>query len=223
MLGKTWIRELIEDGYWKSPTATGFATMPPAVDHICKRLGLDTLKDGDIIVEIGPGPGPMPQTILRAVRNDIQYIAIELNGKFAGHLKKEIRDPRLTVLNDNALQIGSISREMRMKARLILSSMPFSSDQSLTESILNQSRDEVLREDGQLLMWNFNPSSVIRVLKAFGRENCTLRGTPLNFPPLLTVLANKPTEIEGDDFSSAFLISDGKELSGRENTAAFTP
>jgi len=188
LLFLNWITEVSKNGYWGSPTATWFATTPWAVNEICQQMAIDSLQDGDLLVEIGPGPGPMAQYILRNTRREIEYLAIELNPNYARHLERKIHDPRLRVVNEDAANIGEIVSELRKKARFVLSSMPFSRDEKTTQSILHQIRDQVLRPDGQLLVWNFTPASIEQVEAAFDAENCTRDRVRLNAPFLRTVL-----------------------------------
>lgn len=187
-----WLREIPTSGLRGSPTATWFATTPWGINDICRQLELDSLGDDDTVVEIGPGPGPMPQAILRNTRKNIRYLAIELNPRYAERLTTKIKDPRLEVVNDNASRIGEIIRERRQRAKLVLSSMPFSKDTETTLSILHQVRDQVLRPDGQLMVWNFTPTSIQQVEEVFDERYCKKDRIRLNAPFLRTILADLP-------------------------------
>lgn len=188
-----WLKEVIPQMKYKcSPTSSWIATLPNAVDDICDQLKINSLEDGDLIIEIGPGPGPMPQAILRKTRKKIEYLAIELNSDYVKSLRKRIHDPRFEVVNGNAIHISKIVAERRKIARLVLSSMPFSTNEEVTTSILTQIRDRVLKAQGKLMVWNFKTESIQKVEKEFKSENCQKGRVFFNAPFLRTVLAERP-------------------------------
>jgi len=187
-----WMNDVKRSGFLKSPTATAVATGPRGVKHVCEELELDRLGDGDMIVEVGSGPGPIVQGVLRQVRAEIIYVAIELNPSFATHLQKTVHDSRLQVVNESAANLSEIAHRYGNKADRVISSMPFSTDQRLTQSILEQIK-AILSNDGSFVLANFTLESIMRVINFFGRKNCRT-GWAMNIPPLLTVHAKKPKE-----------------------------
>lgn len=174
----------------RSPIATVFATMPTGVEHVCNELKLDELQDGDIVAEAGTGPGTIMRGVLRRVRADIRYIAVELKPKLAQHLDESFDDSRIVVVNESAENLAEIIRRHGDSARRVISTMPFSTDDQQTKKVLGQIK-ESLTADGLFLMGNFNPISIVKVIEAFGREHCET-GFATNIPPLLTVLAKNP-------------------------------
>jgi phospholipid N-methyltransferase len=190
LLSEQWMNDVKKNGFKKSPTATIFATIPSGVEHVCSELELDQLKDGDMIVEVGTGPGPIIQGVLREVRAEITYVAVELNPKFANHLRETVQDSRLVVVNENAANLTDIVKRYGPEASRVISSMPFSTNKKLTQSILGQIRD-ILTPGGSFVMANFTPESVMSVIRFFGRKNCKT-GWAINGPFLLTVVAKNP-------------------------------
>jgi phospholipid N-methyltransferase len=185
-----WRQDLRKSGYTGSPTATAFATTPRGVRHVCNELKLDELRDGDIVAEAGTGPGTLMKGVLRKVRADIRYVAIELNTTLAEHLEDTFDDSRVVVVNDSAEKLAEIVHRYGSSARRVISTMPFSTNKKRTDTVLGQVK-EVLTPDGQFLMANFTIDSILAVIGAFGRENCET-GFAFNIPPLLTVLAKNP-------------------------------
>lgn len=187
-------REVIHSGWNSSTTATVCATTPRAVTHIVDQLDLDSLQDGDIIAEAGPGPGPIVQAVLRKVRARIIYIAVELKPEFAEYLEETITDSRLVVINDSAENLVEIVQRHGESAKRVVSSMPFSTNEAVTAKVLEQIL-EILDSKGKFVMANFKLKSMMRVIDAFGRENCKTDFV-FNVPPppltLLTVQAQKP-------------------------------
>lgn len=185
---KSWVSQVWHDGLWESTTATALATMPTGVDKIVDMMHTDRLEDGDAIVEIGAGPGPLPQAILRKVSADIRYIVVELNPDFANLLNK-IPDDRLEVVNCSGERIVELMDQRRIQAAHVLSSMPFSSNEDLTRSIISQS-EEVLKDEGALTVWNFRDRSLALVEELFGEEHCRRRSA-VNIPLLKIIQATK--------------------------------
>lgn len=196
MLTEQWFNDMVSRKSIFTPTSATATTTPRVVERICKLLDLGSLKDGDIVAEAGPGPGPFVQAILREVRAKITYVAIELNTKFASHLEETVDDSRLVVVNESAENIGTIVRKYGSKVQRVISSMPFSNDEKLTHGILTQIKD-LLTPEGKFLMANFMPKSRRLVKNAFGEENCEtdfFMNSPPTPPLILTVLANKPPQ-----------------------------
>jgi phospholipid N-methyltransferase len=173
ILGLPTLFEWITGGRKNSPTSTLRATSPRATSQIYKLAGMGNLNDGDIVVEYGPGPGPLPQHILRETREDIKYIAIELNESYAQKLRDSIKDDRLIVVNGSATEVEEILKNLGINKKVsrVLSSLPMSRDKEATKEILNASM-RILSEDGALCMWNFTKTSIDMVVNAFGSENC---------------------------------------------------
>ena len=79
------------------------------------------------VVELGPGTGGTTRAFLRALPATSHLLAIELNGDFAGRLRAEIRDPRLTVVQGSAESIARFLAEQGLPAPdAVISGIPFS-------------------------------------------------------------------------------------------------
>jgi phospholipid N-methyltransferase len=193
MLTEEWLNDMKSRKSIFTPTSAAVTTTPRVVEGICKLLNLESLKDGDIVAEAGPGPGPFVQAVLRRVRAKITYVAIELNPKFANHLEDTIDDSRLVVVNENAENIGKIVQKYGNKVQRVISSMPFSNNKEVTQHILAQVND-LLTPEGSFLMANFLPKSIRLVKDSFGKENCKTDyffNSPPTPPVILTVVASK--------------------------------
>lgn len=209
LLARSWIGEVLRNRSFRgSHTSTLFATPPWAAKKIVSMLVLEELEDGDVIVEYGPGPGPLPQTVLRRTDADIRYIGIDLNPQFTHHLQETIKDDRLTVLNGNALSIEEILIGLGEKKgpKRILSSLPMSNDHQLTSALLEVSK-KILHPDGLLSVWNFRETSLDLVKNAFGGENC-LTTTALNIPLLKIILAGQDLVLGGNEAEDV-VVSNG--------------
>lgn len=196
MLSEQWLSDMKARKSIFTPTSAAVTTTPRVVERICKLLNLGELKDGDIVAEAGPGPGPFVQAILRKGRAKITYVAIELNQKFSEHLEDTVDDSRLVVVNQSAENIESIVKKHGHQVKRVISSMPFSNDEELTKNILSQVID-ILSPDGKFLMANFSPKSRRLVKNSFGEDNCETDfffNSPPTPPLILTVMASKPAK-----------------------------
>ena len=145
-------------------------------------LGRIDWKRVQCIVEYGPGVGTFTAEILRRMPAGGRLIAIEMNPEFAAFLKRELTDPRLTVVEGSAADVRSILRGLGCeRADYIISGIPFSTmPRELREAVLRASRD-ALAPDGAFLVYQFS-SRVRRDLeRVFG--SVSRRFEPLNILP----------------------------------------
>ncbi len=78
------------------------------------------------IIELGGGNGCITEGILNEMRSDAKLLSFEINEKFC-ELLREIKDERLTVVEDSAEKMGQYMDENGIKqADVILSSIPVS-------------------------------------------------------------------------------------------------
>ena len=81
-----------------------------------------------VVVELGPGEGCHTRQILRRMDAASRLILFELDHEFVRHLKKQFRnDRRVTVLQTDALHIGTALRELgHEECDYVVSGIPFS-------------------------------------------------------------------------------------------------
>ncbi len=61
-----------------------------------------------VVVELGPGSGPMTGPLLRRMRSDARLFTIEIDPELHAELKENERDPRATHLLGSAEDIGAL-------------------------------------------------------------------------------------------------------------------
>lgn len=60
------------------------------------------LKRARVVVELGSGTGTMTQALLNLMPFDAALLAFEINSRFSRHLRSNVSDPRLDVINASA-------------------------------------------------------------------------------------------------------------------------
>jgi phospholipid N-methyltransferase len=135
-----------------------------------------------VIVEYGPGVGPITSEILRRMRIDARLIAIETNAEFVHFLKTAFPDERLYVEHDSAAHVQRVLQRLGSPlADYIISGIPLGSMPDPTRAdIVTKSRD-ALQPGGAFLVYQFT-SRVLPVLKrTFG--DVRRRVEHRNLPP----------------------------------------
>lgn len=110
-----------------------------------------------VIVEYGPGTGPISQAIVREgkLNDDGMLILIEKSPKMAAYLRRKfLGDPRIRVFCDSAENVGNILRQCdATHADCILASIPFSViPDAVRTSIMRATRD-ALGHDGVFIVF----------------------------------------------------------------------
>jgi phospholipid N-methyltransferase len=88
--------------------------------EICKYVPKE---GGRIIVEFGMGHGSITREILNNMAPDSKLYSFEINGKFCEHVRTNISDERLIVINDTALNVKNHINE---EVHLVVGSIPLS-------------------------------------------------------------------------------------------------
>jgi 16S rRNA (adenine1518-N6/adenine1519-N6)-dimethyltransferase len=76
-----------------------FLTDPHILGRIATAAGA---ADGDLVLEIGPGPGGLTRTLLA---RGCRVVAVELDVRAVAHLRTALPSPRLTVVEGDALAL----------------------------------------------------------------------------------------------------------------------
>lgn len=162
----------------------GIASITPsstfAVKRICNKI--DFTKDR-VIVECGPGNGVFSFALLRRLNSGSKLILIEANRDFAGYLNRRIRDRRVAVFHDNAINIHSIVNQCEIKtADYVILGIPFSfSDHGQNHSIIAHCK-QALKKGGKLLVYQYSPRIKKYLRKHF--DHIHLEMEVFNIPPL---------------------------------------
>jgi len=155
------------------------------------------LAPGDLIIEYGPGTGPMTAALAARLPSGARYLGIERDPHFLELLVK--RFPHLDFHLGSVADVAEILDQRGLpKARAIISGLPFASlSKSLQEDIARGTR-EVLAEDGEFRTFQYLHAYGLPRARRFRtlmaklfRTRTRSRPVLLNVPPAY-VLTFKP-------------------------------
>jgi phospholipid N-methyltransferase len=182
--------------FLRSPGQVG--SVMPSSRYLANAMAGDLeVKRGDLLVEYGPGTGPMTAVLASSLPAGVHYLGIERDANFQ-HLLEE-RFPQLDFHLGSVANVAEIleSRDLP-KAKTIISGLPFASlPGDLQESIVEGTR-KVLSDDGEFRTFQYVHAyrlpAARRFRKTMGKVfgSCT-RSQPVlrNVPPAY-VLTYKP-------------------------------
>lgn len=183
----------------KQPGKTG--AIAASSRHLVKLM-MDTadIESAKAVVELGPGTGVFTQEILKRLRKDAIFFALELNQEFVTETRR--RCPHAIVYHDSAAHIGKYLRQHGTdKCDCIISSLPWSAfDRKLQAELLTAAVDS-LAPGGEFLtyayvtgFWLPAGRSFYRLLHHYFRH---VRKTPFvwrNLPPAFIYHCRKQSE-----------------------------
>jgi len=111
--------------FLRRPVSVG--ALGPSSPHLAEAM-LSWLvpEESQTVVELGPGTGAFTGLILRRIRENVTFFALELDPGFTRGLRS--RFPSLTVYNDSAEKIPEyLSRHGKLKADYIVCGLPWAS------------------------------------------------------------------------------------------------
>jgi len=123
-----------------SPTITGSIT--PSSRHLARTIveGLD-LRNAEAVLEYGPGTGVFTEFVLRELRPDAKFAAIELNPHFAESFK--YRYPDVLLFEDSVANVeGLCERAGVQSVDCVVSGLPWA---TFSESLQVKCLDAMMR------------------------------------------------------------------------------
>lgn len=124
--------------------------------HLVRRvLSLLPRQPLELVLEYGPGDGPMTRALLPHLAPTGQLIAIEPNATFVKTLE-QIGDPRLIVIHGRAQEVESLlaKQGITRPADLIISSVPFSFFSPADRERVMRSSHRLLHPAGELIFFH---------------------------------------------------------------------
>lgn len=156
------------------------------------------VKDADVIVEYGPGTGIFTEVILRKMKPEAHFIAMEVNEHFVEATRK--RCPEAKVYHDSAENTVKYLNDAGYEhCDVIVSGLPWTRfDDELQDSIL-EATYEVLRPGGRFVTFGYTFSPIFPSGKKFFKGKLrrrfpkTTKSNPIwmNFPPCVVYVCEK--------------------------------
>lgn len=139
--------------FLREPSLVGSAF--PASRHLVDAL-LDPVDWSNIrvVVEYGPGSGPLTRAMLDRMPRDSCLVAIDVSRHFTRHLRRTIQDTRLVPVTACAGSADAILARHRLgPADAIVTGIPFSTMSAQSAADILDVSARVLQDDGKLLAY----------------------------------------------------------------------
>lgn len=144
-------------GFLKHPVMVG-SIIPSSKTLIDKMLGKCDWANTKLFVEYGPGVGTFCDHVLARLPDDARYIAIDTNPDFVDYLKRNIDDPRFSIVLGSAADVEKIVADHgHDKADYVLSGLPFSTLPEGVGDAIGEATGRVVRPGGAFLVYQFSP------------------------------------------------------------------
>ncbi|MEO8098861.1 MAG: methyltransferase domain-containing protein [Acidobacteriota bacterium] len=135
------------------PTASVVPSSRFLADALTKPIDFDRAR---VIVELGPGTGPVTSAILARMHPDARLIAIDINAAFIEHLHESCPDPRLIPICGSATDLRKIlARHGFGPADAIVSSLGFTSMDPETRAAIMQELGDCLTPGGTMTQFQY--------------------------------------------------------------------
>lgn len=149
------------------------------VDRLLAEVRFDQAR---VIVEYGPGVGPITAPLLARMRPDARLVAFETDPELAAFLRDAVRDPRLHVVEASAEHVVEVLAGLGVaRAHYVISGVPFSTmPAAVRERIVGATR-AVLHPAGAFLVYQVTRAVLPDLRATFGAVRETFE--PRNLPP----------------------------------------
>ena len=172
---------LFAQNFFRHPLMLG-SIVPSSRFLIRQLLGPVDWKRARVIVEYGPGVGVITAEILRHMRPDAMLIAIETNPDFVKLLRKQLKDPRLRLVQGSAESVDTILKQQGAQgADYIISGIPFSMIPGPRRVSILRKTCASLKPRGAFLVYQFSSKVLADLRRTFGHVRRAFE--PLNVPP----------------------------------------
>lgn len=107
-----------------------------------------------VVIEYGPGTGPLSRAILARMTHDSRLVAIDVSRRFTRHLRRTIDDPRLLAVTAPASTADIILENHGLgSADLIITGVPFSTMSAEEGARTLDTSARILQRQGTILAY----------------------------------------------------------------------
>jgi phospholipid N-methyltransferase len=169
-------------GFLRDPRGVG-SVWPSSRFLVQRVIDAGKVDQSKVIVELGPGTGPVTRELLAHMPDDGRLLALEINQEFVDILRREIPDPRLAVHRGPSTEIGEVLAESGIDgADLVVSGIPFS---TMPEDEARRTLEAVhaaLAPGGRFVAYQVRDAVAERARPIFGEPDS--ESELLNIPPM---------------------------------------
>jgi phospholipid N-methyltransferase len=145
--------------------------------------------DTSVVVEYGPGTGAITQEVVSKMRPEIQFLAIEINSRFADMLRD--RFPNVHVCEGSVEEVDQHCRKLGIEqVDAVLSGLPWASFSDEDQTAYLDATMKVLRPGGQFVAFGYLQGRLLpsgrrfrRKLESYFDEVRVSKPVWINLPP----------------------------------------
>jgi phosphatidylethanolamine/phosphatidyl-N-methylethanolamine N-methyltransferase len=142
------------------------------------------------VAELGAGTGPITRALLRHLGPEAIVLALEIDPAFCARLRRDLRDPRLRVVEAPAQELPARAAGLGSSVEVVVSGLPFANFPAPLRRDIAQAAYEALQPGGLFVGYGYAPFVLPRLLRAvFG--NCRAGFVGRNLPPAFVFTAHK--------------------------------
>lgn len=158
------------------------AVSPSSKFLMRKMIAPIDFEKANVIVELGPGNGVFTRGLLEKMKPDAKLISFELSRNFYEHINLNVRDKKLTLINDSADKLEKyLALEGIHNVDYVVSSLPLAViPTEVKEKVLN-SCVKVLGEEGKYIQFQYSLNAKKLLQTKF--KDVSLKFVPVNIPP----------------------------------------
>ncbi len=150
------------------------------IQHVLSGMALER---ASVIIEYGPGVGPITRAMLARMRPDAHLVALERDVTLADHLREAIDDPRLHVENASAEEAPAVLERLGLsKADYVISGIPFSMIPLEGRRQIVRATREALLPNGSFVVYNWSKAVLPHLRDNFRQVRQEFE--PRNVPPM---------------------------------------
>jgi len=140
----------------------GIGAVAPSSPGLARRMAREAvLREGEVVVELGPGTGTVTQALIKAGIPEDRLILVELDPEMHAFLVGKF--PRALVLQGDAAELDEIlPPRFRGRVSAVVSSLPLLSIPMKIRRRIADAVFRVLAPGGRLIQFTYSPFSPLR-------------------------------------------------------------
>jgi phosphatidylethanolamine/phosphatidyl-N-methylethanolamine N-methyltransferase len=158
------------------------ALSPSSIFLARKMLAPIDFDKARVIVELGPGTGIFTKEVLKQLHPDAKLLVFETQRNFCELLEREIKDPRMVLINDSAEKIEHYLKANGLEqSDYTISSIPFTVVPTQIKNTILSQTVKCLKPGGMFIQFQYSLNAH-KLLKSYFKT-VKLDFTPMNIPP----------------------------------------